>query len=325
MNPQRASYPSYSGDRILVGKFIYQLADPKRWDVIVFKFPGDATTDAEPISSNDWSVCPARRSAFNTATCGFAAAGNRSRLRGSRRRSCWPCSSRCSTTTTCRRSRNAVGPPAGSRNRRPTAARPAGGTRTTTRRFIPTARRGRSWLRYHHLVPSCQQWEALQNGHELSPRNVAPQLIKDFTAYNTARPRAPTAPCRIPIVSACIGWATWRCVHGRPGKRQGRVDLRVAQRADGDFNAAWTLADPGHPLVQRPRNGAIPPAAVTGVIGHGRHEIRFANCDNELRLWIDGSVVQFDAPTCYDDLGTRCRSPAICCRWAWLPEARRPG
>ena len=45
-NPQHASYPSYSGDRILVGKFIYELADPKRWDVIVFKFPGDATTDA---------------------------------------------------------------------------------------------------------------------------------------------------------------------------------------------------------------------------------------------------------------------------------------
>jgi signal peptidase I len=36
-------YPSYDGDRILVAKFPYEFADPKRWDVIVFKFPGDST------------------------------------------------------------------------------------------------------------------------------------------------------------------------------------------------------------------------------------------------------------------------------------------
>jgi signal peptidase I len=42
--PQDPSkYPSYDGDRILVAKFPYELADPKRWDVIVFKFPGDST------------------------------------------------------------------------------------------------------------------------------------------------------------------------------------------------------------------------------------------------------------------------------------------
>ena len=65
--------PSYNGDRILVGKFAYEFDDPQRWDVIVFKFPGDATTDAGPISSSGWSACRARRSASSTATCGFAA------------------------------------------------------------------------------------------------------------------------------------------------------------------------------------------------------------------------------------------------------------
>ena len=33
---------SYNGDRILVNKYIYSFSDPKRWDVVVFKFPGDA-------------------------------------------------------------------------------------------------------------------------------------------------------------------------------------------------------------------------------------------------------------------------------------------
>lgn len=33
---------SFTGDRILVSKFAYELGDPERWDVIVFKFPGNA-------------------------------------------------------------------------------------------------------------------------------------------------------------------------------------------------------------------------------------------------------------------------------------------
>ena len=36
---------SFTGDRILVNKFAYSFNDPKRWDVIVFKFPYEATTN----------------------------------------------------------------------------------------------------------------------------------------------------------------------------------------------------------------------------------------------------------------------------------------
>ncbi len=41
-NPQGLDYQSYDGDRILVAKFPYEFADPKRWDVVVFKYPGNA-------------------------------------------------------------------------------------------------------------------------------------------------------------------------------------------------------------------------------------------------------------------------------------------
>ena len=33
---------SFNGDRILVSKFAYQFREPRRWDVIVFKYPGNA-------------------------------------------------------------------------------------------------------------------------------------------------------------------------------------------------------------------------------------------------------------------------------------------
>src|SRR6187431_1110941 len=46
LNPRsRPNEGSFSGDRIIVGKFCYDLAEPKRWDVIVFKFPGSASTN----------------------------------------------------------------------------------------------------------------------------------------------------------------------------------------------------------------------------------------------------------------------------------------
>ena len=35
------NHTTFSGDRILVSKFAYTLGDPERWDVIVFKFPGN--------------------------------------------------------------------------------------------------------------------------------------------------------------------------------------------------------------------------------------------------------------------------------------------
>ena len=37
-----SKYPSYNGDRIIVNKFAYDISDPRRWDVVVFKYPGDA-------------------------------------------------------------------------------------------------------------------------------------------------------------------------------------------------------------------------------------------------------------------------------------------
>src|SRR5262245_16787063 len=46
LNPrQHPNEGSFSGDRIIVAKFAYDLTEPKRWDVIVFKFPGGAATN----------------------------------------------------------------------------------------------------------------------------------------------------------------------------------------------------------------------------------------------------------------------------------------
>ena len=38
-------YPSFNGDRILVDKLVYDFAEPRRWDVVVFKYPEDGKTN----------------------------------------------------------------------------------------------------------------------------------------------------------------------------------------------------------------------------------------------------------------------------------------
>ena len=99
-------------------------AEPQRWDVIVFKYPGDAPTNfikrlvglpGETIRIQHGDIWVSRRRTSATADAD-------STSRGSRRKSCWPCSSRCSTTTTCRRSPSTAGPPAGIRMPMPPAA-----------------------------------------------------------------------------------------------------------------------------------------------------------------------------------------------------------
>ncbi len=41
------------------------------------------------------------------------------------------------------------------------------------------------------------------------------------------------------------------------------------------------------------------PEAATDVRGPGTYLIRFANVDDQLFLWVDGDVVEFDASTAY--------------------------
>jgi hypothetical protein len=45
---------------------------------------------------------------------------------------------------------------------------------------------------------------------------------------------------------------------------------------------------------------AANPTATTSVRGPGRYNLRLSNCDHEMLLWVNGSVVKFDGPTTYE-------------------------
>jgi signal peptidase I len=47
------------------------------------------------------------------------------------------------------------------------------------------------------------------------------------------------------------------------------------------------------------------PTAATSVINGARHDLRFSNCDDQLLLWVDGYLVEFDRPTTFDSRNFR--------------------
>ena len=51
------------------------------------------------------------------------------------------------------------------------------------------------------------------------------------------------------------------------------------------------------------------PVAETKFRGPGKYNLMFSNCDRELLLWINDSVVKFDPPTTYGDLNNSHPTP----------------
>lgn len=304
-NPQHQTYPSYSGDRILVSKFAYDFADPQRWDVIVFKFPGDATTDSRTnfikrlvglpgetirIQHGDlWThrgekpfhiarkppkkLLAMLQPVFDNDTMPEIAEYG------------WP--------TRWQPEPTSGGSTAG-----------AWHSEDYTTFQTDGAGDGRQWLRYRHLTPSYTQWQAAQHDRTSPPPKLTPQWITDFTAYNTARIRGTDDP-RPSADSLGVFWVgdLALCCTVDLQSDQGALifELRKGGRrfhcridaATGEAVLSITGLD----------MEAFRPTATTGVRGPGQYEIRFANCDNQLRLWVDDRLVLFDVATDYPDLG----------------------
>jgi signal peptidase I len=307
-NPQRERYPSYNGDRILVGKFAYEVDDPQRWDVIVFKYPCDAPTN------------------FIKRLVGLP--GETIRIQNGDlwiRRGEKPFEIARKPPTKLLAMLQTVfdndympkiaqyGWPARWQAESPADGAPAGAWTSDDQTTFRTdgAATGQRWLRYHHRLPSYMQWTTQDRQKTFSQQDVAPQYILDFTAYNTYQIRSDGnfEPSPESLGRYWVGDLALRCTLDveadcgallfelrKGGRRfQCRLDVATGQAS---------LSIGGKDME------AFRPKAATVVRGAGRHKIRFSNCDNELLLWIDGDVVKFDAPTTYDDLANTSADPS---------------
>jgi len=331
----RPNEGSFSGDRIIVGKFCYDLTDPKRWDVIVFKYPGNAVQNyikrliglpgerVRVVGGNihtsgadqpDASLQIARKPPGKLNTL-LQLVDDTDHIPQQLIDLGWP--SRWQATTA--------------------GWKALDGGRAFT---IAADQPGESWLRYRHLVPSPADWIAIESTKQL-PAGVAQrpgQLITDYYAYNTSRElgsdtvpfsqcflfQSYRPPAQIPktigpehIPSEAAFGQHWvddlavECL-AQVSSQQGELSLLLVrggvkhickiELATGQATLSMTDHE-GTALEFASPDGAkttLAPKAATSVKGAGSYRLRLSNCDHEMLLWVNGSVVKFDAPTTYD-------------------------
>lgn len=281
--------PTYKGDRIIVAKFTYEVSDPQRWDVGVFKYPirpkinfikrivgvpnerlriyhGDIYT--APTGSEQFAI--QRKPADKIVPILQPVYDNDYQVPLMHENG-WPERWQADEGSDWSH-------PGGEMTRFETAGKPAG-----------------AWLRYRHVVPSYDDWQALKRG-PLSRREleaIRPQFIGDFYAYDSGN---------MPVREGQLHWVGDLAIECELDVRgdQGQIDLELI-KANRAYRCRLDVGDGSAALSAEGLPGFHPKA--TGVVhGAGRHRVRFVNVDQQLLVWVDGRLIEFDAPTSYDPL-----------------------
>lgn len=301
--------PTYNGDRILVGKFIYEFNEPERWDVIVFHFPGKAKMnyikrlvglprEQLMIRGGDVFVRPLRsgqpykiaRKPPDKMGAMAQLVHDNDYIPADYLKSNWPLRWR-------------VWPPreaaeAGGWSERRELVE-SGGVETVRQRFaIGGGAAEPRWIRYRHIIPSASEWERILQGPPLPPdyAGARPQLITDFYAYNTSIERG------FPLLPASKFGLHW------VGDLMLQADLQVTtdtgevllDLVEGGRHLTATIdVATGEAALAIEGHAGFAPTAQTAVRGPGEYRLGLSNFDNQLRLWIDGEAVAFSTPTTY--------------------------
>ncbi|MDR3638360.1 MAG: S26 family signal peptidase [Isosphaeraceae bacterium] len=298
-----ADAPTFNGDRILVMKFPYDLpflpgaGGPDRWDVVVFRYPEEPEVsyikrlvglpgEELRIYFGDVYIKPPGGKEFRL---------ERKPLRHQRAMEMMVYDDRYRPEAF---------------KGRPEWRRWAGQPDTAWKEesdgvFVATAAAGQeAELRYRHLVPDPEQWQAILSGDKL-PRDPRPSLITDFYSYNSnvseSRPDLATSAFRDSEgVGAQPQWVGDLTVSFRLKVNAGGGSVRfelveggVVNRCTIDLTSGVaTLTHGDKELAQK----------VTKINGPGTYDVIFANVDDRLTLLVDdqplfGDGVTYDSPS----------------------------
>ena len=319
--------PSYPGDRILVNKYGIDFSEPERWDVVVFKFPGDGNMNyikrlvglpgetlrvyqgdvfTKPLNAGDDEYRIERKPPGKVAAM-LEIVHDTDYEPAALYNAGWPL--RWAATT-----------PDGWK----IEAEP--GEQTVAQRFTveQSADAPLAWLRYRHLIPDQDHWRTVHEvekagGLEAAARaegvsaeeakevwraGAFPQLITDFNAYNARLLREFALRHGWEIVpntgqnSGSFGseWVGDLAVECDVDVTEARGDLVLdLVEAGYHFRATIDLATGKAKLsiVDGRTDEPLEFEATgdAGISASGEYRIRLANVDDRLLLWVDGKLI----------------------------------
>ncbi|NOY29575.1 MAG: signal peptidase I [Planctomycetes bacterium] len=299
---------SYPGDRILVNKYCYLYQDPERWDVVVFKFPGNGEMNyikrlvglpgeelqiyqgdifARPLGENvefeiqrkppgkqRLMLQPVHDTDYESATLYNAG---------------WPL--RWASTSGWQVDATAV-------------------DQTVEQEYTiqPDDSESIAWLRYRHTLPSNYDWAVARKFSKTGEhgttqekwlREIRPQLIRDFNAYNAQLERRQVwgDGWKLPEKSYGMHWVGDLAVQCEVEieKPQGELHLDLVE-AGRHFSCQIDL-ESGQATLAIEGLESFAPTAKTSIRGPGEYDLLFANVDDQLLLWIDDELVDFGDTT----------------------------
>jgi signal peptidase I len=294
LEPAGAANPSYSGDRIWVSKVPYNFMEPRRWDVIVFRYPLEAETyyikrliglpgETVKIFHGDIFTKSADSSGFTIARkppeklrAMAQVVHDNDYVSRELLAHDWPLRWQ-----------------PWSQSDSPGDWEPSEDTRTYR---TDGKGSGISWMRYQHIVPPPANW---QDGVWHEERAPQAQLITDFYAFNTQVTRRQRYADPTMLGLHWVGDLILEC-ELESMSSSGHVYLELV-KGGRHFGCDVDLAS-GEAQLTIDGLDSFHPKAQTAVRGQGTHRVRFANADRCLTLWVDNRVVEFDSTTEYDNL-----------------------
>ena len=306
---KKPDHVSNNGDRILVNKFTYDFADPERYDVIVFKnphngkqnyikrligLPGDNLT----IENGDIYL-------FDQTDDGW----------GNKRIARKP-SAVVKHILQVVDDTHHIGPFLEDIDWPSRWQEFAGGSDwevldTGGHSVFKTTGSGSSWLRYRHFQPFKTEWAAITTNNKIPKRmkDKLPRgmLISDQYAYNDLHVVDPTkfSPNRNPGLH-WVGDIGMEC-DLEIDQAGGEIALDIVEGGmhfictiDTSTGVAKlstkTETDSVVKFVDAESNVVAEPTAQTS-LGAGSYRLMFVNADDQLHLWVNGALIEFDAAT----------------------------
>jgi len=363
---------TFNGDRILVSKFTYTLNEPERWDVIVFKYPGNPKQNyiKRLVGLPNETLTIRHGDVYATTT------GTDERSEILRKPADKLLAMRQLVYDTDHQSEDLIAANYPSRwqpwrEKAETPPKDSWQIERTAEGLEAVLKNGDperfEWLRYFHRWPTDEQWELAKSGGSLA--NVNPyssRAITDFYTYGSYvlvpadavyanRPSSSGGSSFSRMMNSGYSSGDFRPSFksgesvgqfvnrfGKPMTRWGGADegtqelgrdgmdwvgdlmleaqietsngskemmlelveagVKYRCRIDLSSGQASLAIDDVEPRDFSPaEDGSVGvPTAITSVTNGDLHDIRFSNCDDQLLLWVDGSLVEFDRPTTFD-------------------------